>query len=507
MKNKTKIALQITLIISVIALVAEYVILSFYYAEGFSYGTWINGIYCTGKSVSQVNEELLRNENYDGLTVTGRDGKTLHIDPLDIHLRLDYTRSLQFYMDRQVPFAWGINLFTKDSTIMLPEVIYNEDELAALIRDWTAPDMEMDENSVRIETAEEGGYRLVNELSDRPDPDSMIDYANAAIKQKQDVLDVADTPQCYEPVEPTPTQSALIEVAEEIEELQDCGITYHVGEEALPVDAETVASWLVTEQNQEKLQAVEETDPAVQEGAFLVNGEKTDFPEETQVIGGFVTDTEGHPIVSIQKMRDFVSDLVEENGTAAQMRAYRATKDPEERKKMQIVIAGDESGIIIDEDKELDYLVSAFAEGRKEQHEPAYTAGTVVITGESIGSEYIEIDMGAQQLTYYKDDQIMQQFPVVTGLMTRARKTPTGYYRIYNKRRSTILRGYDYATFVNYWLGVNRGIGIHDATWRSSFGGDIYIKNGSHGCVNSPKDEMEKLYKTVEVGVPVVMYY
>ena len=40
-------------------LTALYTGLSVYYADSFSYGTWINGIYCTGMSISEANEKLL----------------------------------------------------------------------------------------------------------------------------------------------------------------------------------------------------------------------------------------------------------------------------------------------------------------------------------------------------------------------------------------------------------------------------------------------------------------
>ena len=58
----------------------------------------------------------------------------------------------------------------------------------------------------------------------------------------------------------------------------------------------------------------------------------------------------------------------------------------------------------------------------------------------------------------------------------------------------------------HYWLGFNGGIGIHDASWRDDFGGDIYQGNGSHGCVNTPFDKVKTIYEHVEVGTPVYVY-
>ena len=50
-------------------------------------------------------------------------------------------------------------------------------------------------------------------------------------------------------------------------------------------------------------------------------------------------------------------------------------------------------------------------------------------------------------------------------------------------------------------------VGLHDADWRSNFGGEIYKSDGSHGCVNLPFDTAENIFKTVELGTPVVAYY
>ena len=50
------------------------------------------------------------------------------------------------------------------------------------------------------------------------------------------------------------------------------------------------------------------------------------------------------------------------------------------------------------------------------------------------------------------------------------------------------------------------GTGLHDANWRSSFGGTIYQCNGSHGCVNMPPAKAQELYSMLSVGTPVIMY-
>lgn len=48
---------------------------------------------------------------------------------------------------------------------------------------------------------------------------------------------------------------------------------------------------------------------------------------------------------------------------------------------------------------------------------------------------------------------------------------------------------------------------MHDATWRNEFGGQIYIENGSHGCVNLPLDAAAAIYEHMSTGFPVICYY
>ena len=68
------------------------------------------------------------------------------------------------------------------------------------------------------------------------------------------------------------------------------------------------------------------------------------------------------------------------------------------------------------------------------------------------------------------------------------------------------MTGETYATPVKYWMPFNGNIGMHDASWRKEFGGEIYRTNGSHGCINLPEEIAETIYGYVEQGFPVVCY-
>ena len=50
-------------------------------------------------------------------------------------------------------------------------------------------------------------------------------------------------------------------------------------------------------------------------------------------------------------------------------------------------------------------------------------------------------------------------------------------------------------------------VGVHDASWRTEFGGEFYKTTGSHGCINAPREVAETLYQRMKVDTPVVAYY
>ena len=118
----------------------------------------------------------------------------------------------------------------------------------------------------------------------------------------------------------------------------------------------------------------------------------------------------------------------------------------------------------------------------------------------------MEIDLTAQHLYLYVDGRLITESDFVSGNVSRGHTTPEGVFGLTYKTRNATLRGQGYATPVSYWMPFNGNIGMHDAAGRSKFGGDIYLKNGSHGCINLPVKEAEKIYEYVSTGFPVICY-
>lgn len=125
---------------------------------------------------------------------------------------------------------------------------------------------------------------------------------------------------------------------------------------------------------------------------------------------------------------------------------------------------------------------------------------------EDIGDDKILISIDDQHAWVYFDGELWNESDVVTGRQN-VHDTPTGVFYITECINGKYLRGADYKTWVNKWMRLtSSGIGLHDATWRSSFGGNIYTYNGSHGCINLPKKFAYDLYEQAYVGLPVIIY-
>ncbi len=120
---------------------------------------------------------------------------------------------------------------------------------------------------------------------------------------------------------------------------------------------------------------------------------------------------------------------------------------------------------------------------------------------------YIEVNLSRQRMWVYDKNQIVLSSPITSGATGAGFPTVTGLFHIYYKNTNTYLNGrqygYNYNVFVKYWMPFYDGYGLHDASWRSSFGGSDYYFGGSHGCVNMPESSAAFIYSWADVGTPV----
>lgn len=168
-----------------------------------------------------------------------------------------------------------------------------------------------------------------------------------------------------------------------------------------------------------------------------------------------------------------------------------------------IKVEGGTWGREVNVEAEIEYVMNLYRRGESvSERTPIFLTDY-----NDIGDTYIEVSLDKQHLWYYADGKLSMETDIVTGNTSKKHNTPTGVYYISEKKNGKYLKGEDYKTWVNKWMRLNnRGIGLHDAYWRGSFGGSIYKMNGSHGCINLPKKFAYELYDEAYVGMPVIVY-
>ena len=142
------------------------------------------------------------------------------------------------------------------------------------------------------------------------------------------------------------------------------------------------------------------------------------------------------------------------------------------------------------------------------EREPVYSYKGVGRDGTNDLLEYVEINITQQHLWFYKNGQLVVESNVVTGNVSKKQETQTGIFPIaYKQSPATLIPSNETnGTPVQYWMPFYDGQGLHDASWRTAFGGNIYQTNGSHGCVNLPPAVAAAIYDNIDTGTPVILY-
>lgn len=187
-------------------------------------------------------------------------------------------------------------------------------------------------------------------------------------------------------------------------------------------------------------------------------------------------------------------------------------------------------GYMLDADETAKAIADAFKSGESTKLEPIYyhnggyyydTMGQVkhdksdeadVITDLSRINSYVEVDLTNQTLWYYQDGKKVFECGVVSGLPTKERMTYPGIYQLWMKEQNKKMEGRtsegQYQSECSFWNYISvRSIGIHDATWHTSYGGDRYKWAGSHGCVGVSWDSAQYIFNNIPIGTVVIMYY
>ncbi|MDO4622730.1 MAG: peptidoglycan binding domain-containing protein [Eubacteriales bacterium] len=175
----------------------------------------------------------------------------------------------------------------------------------------------------------------------------------------------------------------------------------------------------------------------------------------------------------------------------------------------------DEYGYTIDQESETELLVSELQNAQSVSREPVYyisnSYGNPYFYGrngvDDLNGNYVEVNLTRQHLWFYRDGNVVVESDFVSGNLSSNSGTMTGVFPLAYKESPSTLKGAGYSTKVQYWMPFYEGEGLHDASWRGAFGGEIYRTGGSNGCVNLPPNAAQTIYENIVPGMAIVIYY
>lgn len=455
-KNHKKIAAII--IISLSTLLAIYFGMVMYFTNRFYFGSEINCINVSGKTVEDVKTLMATQLQAYTLNIKERGGKSEQIKATDIGLMYNSDDEFKNLKDNQNPFKWVLACFTSKESKMIAGVAYDDKLLKERIDGLSAFDIN---NIIEPKNPSfqyvDNKYVIVDEVQgNKIDKEILYPQIKDSVLKQKTELDLEET-KCYINPQYTSKSQKTIENMDILNKYVSSKIIYTFGNKEETLDGSTINKWLMINENFEA-------------------------------------------IINEEMARDYVDGLAKAYNTVGRTRSFVTSSGK------TINIGGGDYGWAINKTKETQNLISAIKEGRTMTKEPAYSQTAYSRGSNDIGNTYVEIDLSKQHLWFYKNGSLIVEGDIVTGNVKNNFATPKGIYRLKYKDKDAVLRGPDYAAPVTFWMPFNGGIGIHDASWRKTFGGKIYLTNGSHGCVNAPYNVAKEIFYNITAGTPVICY-
>lgn len=434
--------------------------LSFFFEDHYYYNTFINGKDYSYKTPVEAEEMMYETFAGYSLEITGREDVYDIILPAEIGMRCAFDDSLVRIKKEQNPWLWFLGFFREYSYGITLPVTYDQDALkrkTAGLSFFRKENVRAPSDAHLVFFPEKNRYEVVE-----GDPGTELDREKTGetVKNALERLDPSvnlEEEGCYKHAAVTAENPELLMAAETANVYLSTHITYDWNGNGVEVDAETVRDWIQVENNQVRLDG--------------------------------------------EKIASFVSEQAKKYDTYGKNRIFRTTDGRE------VELKSGAYGWKTDREAESAALTEAVKKGERARREPIYTYTAAQPGQTDIGDSYVEIDLGKQHLYLYVDGEVVLETDFVSGNAARGWNTPAGVFGLTYKTRNAVLRGENYETPVSFWMPFNGNIGMHDASWRGAFGGDIYLTNGSHGCINLPPDMAEIIYEYVYTGFPVVCYY
>ena len=461
MKSKArKKIIGIVLLILLLLLAAGYIAVSVYYRSHFYNGTTINDIDVSNYSIEDVKNVITSGTDTYALTLEGRNGVSEVIEGSAIDLKPVWNGEVESLLEQQSGFAWLVKEFQPDAYKLETMIGFDSEKLKSVLESlpFMKPENQVAPQDAAIsEYIPQKGYELIpSQEGTTLKEEVLLAAMDEAIDSLAATLNIEETG-CYD--EPTimDDDAALNSRLETLNEYCQAKITYTVGDDVFDLDADTYHEWFIIGDD----------------GSITIDG-------------GLA--------------RDYVKSLGHKYNTCYSTRSFETSYG------QTVKIDNSDYGWKVDYDTETAQVIEEINSHTVTTRDLNYLMVANSHNSPDYGDSYVEINLTSQHLFLYKDGELVIDTDFVSGRVIRGNATPCGIFGLTYKTKDATLRGSTYESHVDYWMPFNGNIGMHDATWRSTFGAAIYIRNGSHGCINLPHSAAETIYDAIEKDYPVIVY-
>ena len=467
-KKKSKKGLIITLSIVgalLIGIAAAYLGISSYYKDKFVMGTNVNGVDCSEKTLAEVEAMLQKQVEEYALTIQLANGGKEVLEGTDMGIKYGGYKQLKEAFNEQNAYLWPKALF--EETNIKAEIVfeYDQEKLNTLIAglECVKPENQVAPVSATV-VYKDGTFVIQDEVyGTQLDLTKVNEAIHASVNAMEQEVDLEENG-CY--VQPVfkKDSAEVISAQTELNKYISASITYSLDNIEVVVDKDEIVAWVSVDANMT-------------------------------------------PVIDAAKVKAFTDTLGKKYNTANRGGVITTPTG----KQANVAVAG--YGRQVGSQEDCNQLISEIKEGKTVTRSPIISRQATPEGQFAWGNTYVEVDITEQHMWYVVNGQVAFETDVVTGKKGK-NDTPTGTYTILEKIKGKYLRGRlvngkpSYITWVNYWMRVTwSGIGFHDAGWQPTFGGDRYVNNGSHGCINMPPAKAKEFYGMLSVGCPVVIHY
>lgn len=435
-----------------------YIGIAMFYKSHYMPKTCMNGISIGNLKLDEAEKKLQREVSCYMLTIYNRDGEKVQLLGPDFGYSYLSDGEADKILKDQNYFSWIFKIGADNDYQLQVAITYEEEKLGNLIDEisWFDEETIIPPENAYLEK-KENGYEIVpEEKGTLLKKDEVKKRILESVRKGETELTLTDA--YYENPTVYADDTILTRQMDEIATYLNTKIQYDVGDEGEILDKDKVIDFIVVE-NQEVS-------------------------------------------ISDKKITDYVQYLASKYNTYGDVREFKTTAGD------TVSIGGGDYGWVIDKEAEKEQLLKELGTGEEIKREPVFSqTARVKSISNDIGTTYLEIDYTNQHLYYYEEGEQKLDTDIVSGNISKGNGSPDGIFKIVYKKSPATLVGEDYESAVEYFMPFAYNVGVHDASWRSSFGGEIYKNSGSHGCINVPLKAAEALYELIEKDTPVIAYY